>query len=72
MPRPKLPKKQKKERLNLTVSPETKEMIDLMRIKMNVSISEFFETVIQKEFKKMSKKGEITDILGQMSIEDLE
>lgn len=70
MARPKLPNGTKKEKLNLSVSPETKEMLILMRNKMDISISEFVEEAIHREFRKMVKKGTITDVPGQMSLDD--
>lgn len=72
MARPKLPNGTKKEKLNLSVSPETKEMLILMRNKMDISISEFFEEAIHREYRKMVKKGTITDVPGQMSLDDFE
>ena len=41
MPRPKLPNGVAKEKLNLTVSKETKEMLEIIRIKKNISIGSF-------------------------------
>lgn len=70
MARPKLPNGTKKEKLNLSVSPETKEMLILMRNKMDISISEFVEEAIHREYRKMVKKGTITDVPGQMSLDD--
>lgn len=72
MARPKLPNGTKKEKLNLSVSPETKEMLILMRNKMDISISEFVEEAIRREYHKMVKKGTITDVLGQMSLDDFQ
>lgn len=72
MARPKLPNGMKKEKLNLSVSPETKEMLILMRNKMNISISEFVEEAIHREYRKMVKKGTITDVPGQMSLDDFQ
>lgn len=72
MARPKLPNGTKKEKLNLSVSPETKEMLILMRNKMDISISEFVEKAIHREYRKMVKKGTITDVPGQMSLDDFE
>ena len=72
MARPKLPNGTKKEKLNLSVSPETKEMLILMRNKMDISISEFVEEAIHREYHKMVKKGTITDVPGQMSLDDLQ
>lgn len=61
-----------KEKLNLSVSPETKEMLILMRNKMDISVSEFVEEAIHREYRKMVKKGTITDVPGQMSLDDFE
>ena len=72
MARPKLPNGTKKEKLNLSVSPETKEMLILMRNKMDISISGFVEEAIHREYRKMVKKGTITDVPGQMSLDDFE
>ena len=72
MARPKLPNGTKKEKLNLSVSPETKEMLILMRNKMDISISELVEEAIHKEYHKMVKKGTITDVPGQMSLDDFQ
>lgn len=72
MARPKLPNGTKKEKLNLSVSPETKEMLILMRNKMDISISEFVEEAIHREYRKMVKKGMITDVPGQMSLDDFQ
>lgn len=72
MARPKLPNGTKKEKLNLSVSPETKEMLILMRNKMDISISEFVEEAIHREYRKMVKKGTITDMPGQMSLDDFQ
>ena len=72
MARPKLPNGTKKEKLNLSVSPETKEMLILMRNKMDISVSEFVEEAIHREYHKMVKKGTITDVPGQMSLDDLQ
>lgn len=72
MARPKLPNGTKKEKLNLSVSPETKEMLILMRNKMDISISEFVEGAIHREYRKMVKKGTITDVPGQMSLDDFQ
>lgn len=72
MARPKLPNGAKKEKLNLSVSPETKEMLILMRNKMDISISEFVEEAIHREYRKMVKKGTITDVPGQMSLDDFQ
>lgn len=55
MSRPKL-NLDKKEKLNLTVSKEAKEALEFIRNEKQVSISEFVETAIMKEYKKLQKK----------------
>lgn len=59
MPRPKLPNSLKKEKLNLTVSHEVKEMLDYIRIEKNISISIFLEESVMKEYKKLQKSIKI-------------
>lgn len=73
MARPKLDDSLKKVRLNLTISRETKEMLDTIRIKKGVSISEFLETAVKKEYKKLQKTSQVPEpqIHGQMDINDL-
>ena len=56
MARPKLSEDLKKVRLNLTVSKETKEMLDFIRNYKNVSISELLDTTISKEYKKLQRE----------------
>lgn len=51
---------------------EAKSMLILMRNKMDISISEFVEEAIRREYHKMVKKGTITDVPGQMSLDDFE
>lgn len=72
MARPKLPNGMKKEKINLSISPEAKNMLILMRREMDISVSEFVEEAIRKEYHKMVKKGTITDVPGQMSLDDFE
>lgn len=72
MARPKLPNGMKKEKINLSISPEAKDMLILMRSEMNISVSEFVEQTIRREYHKMVKKGTITDVPGQMSLGDFE
>lgn len=72
MARPKLPNGMKKEKINLSISPEAKNMLILMRREMDISVSEFVEEAIRKEYHKMVKKGTITDVPGQMSMDDFE
>ena len=47
-------------------------MLILMRNKTDISISEFVEEAIHKEYHKMVKKGTITDVPGQMSLDDFQ
>lgn len=49
-----------------------KEMLILMRNKMDISVSEFVEEAIHREYRKMVKKGTITDVPGQMSLDDFQ
>lgn len=72
MARPKLSQETKRIKMNLTVAPEVKEMAERIRIKKNISMSMFFEEYIRAEYRKMVKKGEISDdlIAGQMKIVD--
>lgn len=73
MARPKLPNSLKKEKLNLTVSRETKEMIEFIRIEKNISISAFLEEIVAKEYKKLRKAGKVPEsqLPGQMNFGDL-
>jgi hypothetical protein len=73
MARPKLPNSLKKEKLNLTVSRETKEMIEFIRIQKNISISAFLEEIVAKEYKKLQKSGKAPEVQlhGQMNFNDL-
>ncbi|WP_455502169.1 ribbon-helix-helix protein, CopG family [Gemmiger sp.] len=73
MARPKLPEELKKERVNLTLSKEVKEMLDAIRDTNKVSISEFLEESVRKEYRRLVKKGLIKDneqVKGQMSIRE--
>lgn len=74
MARPKLPNLEKKEKLNLTVSREVKEMLNTIRIEKNISISAFLEEVVAKEYKKLQKAGKVEEpqLAGQMNLVDLE
>lgn len=72
MARPKLPNGMKKEKINLSISPEAKSMLILMRSEMNISVSEFVEEAIRREYHKMVKRGTITNVPGQMSLDDFE
>lgn len=74
MARPKLPNSLKKEKLNLTVSREVKEMLDSIRIEKNISISAFLEEIVIKEYKKLQKAGKVEEaqLHGQMTLTDLD
>lgn len=74
MARPKLPNALKKEKLNLTISREVKEMLDYIRIEKNISISAFLEEAVTKEYKKLQKSAKVPEaqLRGQMNIKDLE
>ena len=48
----------KKVKMNLTVSPEIKEMSETIRCKRGISISELLEDVIRKEYNKLTKNIE--------------
>ena len=74
MARPKLSQETKRIKMNLTVSPQTKEMAEMIRIKKNISMSMFFEEYIRSEYRKMVKRGELNDdvqLAGQMNIADV-
>lgn len=73
MPRPKLPNSFKKEKLNLTISHEVKEMLDYIRIEKNISISMFLEEAVMKEYKKLQKSIKIPGMQmpGQMNLHDI-
>lgn len=73
MPRPKLPNSLKKEKLNLTVSHEVKEMLNYIRIEKNISISMFLEESVMKEYKKLQKSIKIPGMQmpGQMNLHDI-
>lgn len=74
MARPKLSQETKRIKMNLTVSPQTKEMAEMIRIKKNISMSMFFEEYIRSEYRKMVKRGELNDdvqLAGQMNIADI-
>lgn len=74
MARPKLSKESRRIKMNLTVSPQTKEMAEMIRIKKNISMSMFFEEYIRSEYRKMVKRGELNDnvqLAGQMNIADI-
>ena len=73
MARPKLSQEIKRIKMNLTISPEVKEMAEMIRIKKNISMSMFFEDYVRAEYKKMVRKGELKDevqIMGQMKVVD--
>jgi hypothetical protein len=74
MARPKLPEGLKKETLHLTVSKESKEMLNAIRDNKEKSISTLVEAMIVREYRKLVKSGAIKDneqLKGQISIDDL-
>lgn len=74
MARPKLSQETKRIKMNLTISPQTKEMAEMIRIKKNISMSMFFEEYIRSEYRKMVKRGELNDnvqLAGQMNLADI-
>lgn len=74
MARPKLSQETKRIKMNLTISPQTKEMAEMIRIKKNISMSMFFEEYIRSEYRKMVKHGELNDnaqLAGQMNLADI-
>ena len=57
MARPKLSEELRKEKLHLSISPNTKKMLDEIRAEKNQSISELVEEYVQKEYRKLHKKA---------------
>ena len=47
-----------KTKLTLTVSSETKEMLEVIRVKKRTSISAMLEEMVCKEYKKLKKEEE--------------
>ena len=70
MARPKLDSSIKKTKLSLTISPDAQEMLDFIRRENNVSISEFVEDAVRREYKRLRRAGRVPDeqIPGQMSM----
>ena len=52
---------QKRERLTLTVDPQTKGMLDYIRTQKQISISEWVESLIQKEYIKLQKAEKMSN-----------
>lgn len=70
MARPKLDSSIKKTKLSLTISPDVQEMLDFIRQENNISISEFVEDAVRREYKRLRRQGRVPDeqIPGQMTI----
>lgn len=70
MARPKLDSSIKKTKLSLTISPDAQEMLDFIRRENNVSISEFVEDAVRREYKRLRRAGRVPDeqIPGQITI----
>lgn len=70
MARPKLDSSIKKTKLSLTIAPDVQEMLDFIRQENNVSISEFVEDAVRREYKRLRRAGRVPDeqIPGQMCI----
>lgn len=70
MARPKLDSSIKKTKLSLTIAPDVQEMLDFIRQENNVSISEFVEDAVRREYKRLRRAGRVPDeqISGQMTI----
>lgn len=70
MARPKLDSSIKKTKLSLTISPDVQEMLDFIRRENNISISEFVEDAVRREYKRLRRQGRVPDeqIPGQMTI----
>lgn len=70
MARPKLDSSIKKTKLSLTISPDVQEMLDFIRQENNVSISEFVEDAVRREYKRLRRQGRVPDeqIPGQLTI----
>lgn len=61
MARTKLPGYQKKEKLNITVTPEIKRMAETLSIKKSISISNLIENCILKEYQKYLESEGLTN-----------
>lgn len=70
MARPKLDSSIKKTKLSLTISPDVQEMLDFIRRENNISISEFVEDAVRREYKRLRRAGRVPgeQIPGQMCI----
>lgn len=70
MARPKLDSSIKKTKLSLTISPDVQEMLDFIRRENNISISEFVEDAVRREYKRLRRQGRVPDeqIPGQITI----
>lgn len=70
MSRPKLQDYERKARLNLTISQETKAMLETVRQAKNAPISALLEDLIQREYRKLVKAGKAAEgqIPGQITI----
>lgn len=70
MARPKLDSSIKKTKLSLTISPDVQEMLNFIRQENNISISEFVEDAVRREYKRLRRQGRVPDeqIPGQMTI----
>lgn len=70
MARPRLDSSIKKTKLSLTISPDAQEMLDFIRRENNVSISEFVEDAVRREYKRLRRAGRVPDeqIPGQITI----
>lgn len=70
MARPKLDSSIKKTKLSLTISPDVQEMLNFIRRENNISISEFVEDAVRREYKRLRRAGRVPDeqIPGQITI----
>ena len=70
MARPKLDPSLKKVKLNLTLSVDAKEMLDSIREDKQQSVSEWIESLIRKEHKRLVKanKASEPEIKGQQKL----
>ena len=70
MARPKLDSSIKKTKLSLTIAPDVQEMLDFIRQENHVSIREFVEDAVRREYKRLRRAGRVPyeQIPGQMCI----
>ena len=70
MARPRLDSSIKKTKLSLTISPDVQEMLEFIRRENNISISEFVEDAVRREYKRLRRAGRVPDeqIPGQITI----